>query len=1628
VNWNFVADFPELPKPLINRDHLLRSIEEVVTADAPVLFLEGAPGDGTTCMLAQFCQRHPKQTFSLFIKPASKLTYSLDYLRLVLAEQFHWCLYGEALKKARMTESEFKALSLQIVRKARKSKGNVLYFIIDGLHQIPQEDRTVISQVFSDLLPMGVPGCRFIISGLQQDLSIYLHRSVTSRYYQLPKFSIEECKTFLACTGIDPVECERVYELCKGGSPGQVAVVQRLLIAGTPLSELLEKDPGQYLEFVKLEFECLKSLTDKERLLVANIAYSKVTYTIEKLSDLGQVDTTTTSNLVKKCAFLRISPSGQLEFISEAHRQHAGKQLESLKKPALEEQLRYLQRNPKSENALRFLPTYLETLSQGEAIFELLSKEHYTSLLETTQSFAALKEQAATAVQSAISMKRMHEAFKFSLHRSIFASASSAEGTTDRIRALVALGKTNTALALANAEPTKEDRLALLSTFARRLVERNGKIESELIEHIHRLIKEVDFSSLGDKAINIAANVLMFDADSAIGIIESAVKGAAAATKNAAFAELSLSASIAKLRYQSKIEDKAQAKISDESLQQIMHSFGLLSEQLNAGDLTEILAKMPAGHQIHFLRYFVNIKRHSPKILDFVELGLDIIIKETQYTPRARDLAELCAPFLTSIGDLPRLKKLVARIQSQLGLVAKATPSRDITTLQMRLAAGEYQYDRTAARDRILETYYTTMEIKAPEVQMECLAVMLGILTKIDTDGELEKKDGFRAVIKTELSQVLNHVLKETADHIGTVLPVLKVLAVDDCTEALALAARLNVEHRRDIAYQTVSSVIVTQPFNESRLESVKNALTAIRNDNSRSTAVIGILGGLDANPQQFEWISRLDELRHHLTRGVQLSKWDCWMMKAFKAANIEYNTDLFVKRTKEALSRAASVLEEAQLNFRSAEALVDSDVALAETYYREGLRASSTTPFASKPRLKAFELCLSLVSRSMASLAQVNMLDDDMTSRHESLVNKLPSILSQIRAFSEFAERLWCAKRKDLTCKIVTGQLRPLVEQARGLHPSVGHAAITLSFPSLCAAHQGLALDLLADIPDAEADRALHSAAMLKMRHLAGQEPDANRSFDHKRIEIEDVHDIIGLIKYMRTDSAIYSTMKSLVDAVNDKVNRTRFTATQKADWSANLKVIVDEKLPDLKNIQHKGYVIVCTALVYSLIETRWKQWDDLIADARKIDNRADRGYIFLMLAVALPAKFSRGHRETLLQMALEEINKIPSPADRFSRLLSYAQDAYANDLVVSARQSLKEAMILSIQMEHLAQESAHRRDLIDLADQINPSFADQLIEMVDDDPARARLKAEAKQQAAVAKAKRELADAKHLKDTGACDIDLLPEAAWKNLGALEAGRLEIKPPEITMQYVTRVAAGTLYEAYPVLAWHLTNMERKYVSPRDVKSQLAPLCEALLLSTELTEVILSGVAVKDTDINEEPTQESLLLRRRNRLNAITYIEQWLQENARNEIIYCDPYFSTKDIQFLRLCLAHAPECRVQIIASKPQLLKKAELTEEPFLKAWREQSDQSPPETEVVALAYVDEPAKNVVHDRWILSAGAALRLGTSFNSLGDGKLSEISEVDSSQARELAEQLQKYLARKRVVDAARIQYSVFTL
>jgi hypothetical protein len=76
---------------LVDRNNFIETIDRLLK-ESQVVFLEGDEGYGCTTIAAQFCHQYPSNCFGLFIKPASRATYSPDFIRITLAEQINWFL------------------------------------------------------------------------------------------------------------------------------------------------------------------------------------------------------------------------------------------------------------------------------------------------------------------------------------------------------------------------------------------------------------------------------------------------------------------------------------------------------------------------------------------------------------------------------------------------------------------------------------------------------------------------------------------------------------------------------------------------------------------------------------------------------------------------------------------------------------------------------------------------------------------------------------------------------------------------------------------------------------------------------------------------------------------------------------------------------------------------------------------------------------------------------------------------------------------------------------------------------------------------------------------------------------------------------------------------------------------------------------------------------------------------------------------------------------------------------------------------------------------------------------------------------------------------------------------------
>jgi len=90
--------------------------------------------------------------------------------------------------------------------------------------------------------------------------------------------------------------------------------------------------------------------------------------------------------------------------------------------------------------------------------------------------------------------------------------------------------------------------------------------------------------------------------------------------------------------------------------------------------------------------------------------------------------------------------------------------------------------------------------------------------------------------------------------------------------------------------------------------------------------------------------------------------------------------------------------------------------------------------------------------------------------------------------------------------------------------------------------------------------------------------------------------------------------------------------------------------------------------------------------------------------------------------------------------------------------------------------------------------------------------------------------------------------------------------------------------------------------------------------------------------------------------------------------------------------------------------------------------SDVAPPNTRII-IAAVEPGNLSPIHDRWIATQKGGLRLGTSLNTLGITKISEISLLSAEEALACISEIKVFTeTHERVINGNRIRYTEFDL
>lgn len=679
----------------------------------------------------------------------------------------------------------------------------------------------------------------------------------------------------------------------------------------------------------------------------------------------------------------------------------------------------------------------------------------------------------------------------------------------------------------------------------------------------------------------------------------------------------------------------------------------------------------------------------------------------------------------------------------------------------------------------------------------------------------------------------------------------------------------------------------------------------------------------------------------------------------------------------------------------------------------------------------QTYLLSLRLAIRAYSGLIKLKLNSRDRLERLNQLITNIASSGERARLWADLALYHYIYEQSDECKRIVDEYVRPLLKNISDTDKNYKDRIIVTVAPALYCTHQRTTVELVGTLPPYLKDDAYAQICKFILRKKPLSEPYDETLYDQGyKISYQEIIDLCDLLERMENDSKICFYIKSICDSIDSKYLKDRIAREQKSDIINRLNNLIDAKLPDLRNIQHEGYKIAAKAQLARLQKTSPQDWSNLCNSARNIGNIADQAFVLCIIAVAMPNK-QREQRKQLLKEAKELVSKIPATLDRIGRY---------EDMVSMARtvepMICKECLQLAID-EAFKNDSPEfypvQRRIIDLAHMLDTDLSSSLASLADDDPARIRRHENLKHQSQMLDLKKKLAN-QTSEDFSSVHKGDLAKAAWRLLGDLNADRFQTFHLDYARKKLLYNTINLPFsESYPILALFIENAIQHPAPPEQASKYLLSLFEATILGTEIVQIMMARSVehlkqAKNQAIQISEDKDSLIVRPGERDKAVQFIADWIEHEVKDYLTISDPYFGLEDLEILKLVLSRNPKCTVKILTS--EMKQKKDNVSEPWKQAyrnyWKNISEPDPPFTDIFIIG--TKTGKTPIHDRWWITDGGGLEIGTSFSGLGK-KVSKITKLSQEEAKNEEKEIEQYLQRNvREHEGERLYYTTFTL
>ena len=1619
---SYSESMPVVPEAIITREQYMDLFDSKFITQK-VLIINGTSGVGISTLMALYAQRHANECASYFVTKWSRAMLNTQVIDESMVKQLKHYVSENTNDVNTLTPLIHKANN-----ESRKKKGNV-YFVIDGLDLLPLAYTDSIKRILSQLY--GINNAKFLFSGDAERIKqlVPAPDNVTPTIEILP-FSKPEIRSYLMSIN-DKLETEQVETLCmmSRGMADRLHVITEKIGSPEGIKLLLELDANATDDLYAYDMTVIDA-DELSELFMSLLVFSEYPLSKQVLQKALNISSEEYERIYVQFAAYLAEKDGVIIFRSDVFRKYLLEKLKA-KKNQVELILISILEQEDVAKAYDYLPALYNQQHQKETLVRYLTSDKVQHYLEAQKSQAALNKQCDFGFNACVNFEaQMPAYFRFAISRSASREIEKNELADAEIEALMSIGEYEKALALSQNVFLQEEKLKCLLIIAQYQDKLTLSTRNELISQIETLTQIIQFEQIPDKAIELAKLMLPINFVKALTIIDRVAK----ITKDKSqldrlYAAISVSYNNEGKQTTDNLskEDIAESRIVDSELRQMATVMKTIMRESSVEYVIREMTKLPTvTSQLYFLHFWIPDHKNTEKIEKAINYALKLVIEASNTTiPKVSFIRRFCEP-------LPLVPKesiisIVAMIDAVISSIKY--PTIEYVELQLLIIAALKKVSDVKAGNRAFELYYEIDALTDMSIQAHCKALLLRDFDKIGAS-DMEKWIMPSFALQKDLTDSISDLLSRSAYHIKIVEGPIKALVCSYPTFVHEIISKMNTEERRCRAYLIAATEYASQiepdKIDCGYYESLLSKITYDLSDLGKPMLIMArkIVEEKDVNKcqQNIEKLcAKLPIIEHPSIQCEILANFIVWM--TLNNANNRYTNDTLEPMLHDVWSHIEVPWEKVELGYRIAQILAKANLSvLAKQYVEETADTRQKMLLSSYSCIEAYESSLTLLVHSIGLLIRTGVCEENDIDELNTLFAYNGNLSEAMIAWACVALEYREAGKLEEFSKIVCTKLSipyndsSLYNRKRVIY----HIS-----PALYLCGHSIFYDRIKEYDDCFKNLCIENIARYIETHYPYAEYTDNSSIESQRVlSYEDYESLINLMQNTTDECFIYNYIAKISDAI--KINReNKLSREQIKILSDRMIELVNNCLPATYGIQHKGYKIICLAMIDSCAPDRQLNVVKLRDDIEKINNIADKAFLYSNTAGLLKKKDQSAN---FIDSAMQEAEQIGDMFDKLNRFNSCLLQAIDNN-TSKVRPIAKKIMESMISNKNGTYQDFQR--YVDTISEYDDKLAEDMLEMIDTDPSRVQYKK---------RLKNRLSSNKRL-ENAKTDYDQILK-----LSKAEKIRFFDKQIEnlIKKKYIKRDICKTESIVKAIYEEPITDMQNaalffmenlyeenrhNYVSSDTLKE----IYHLLLQNIKLVLALAAGTKDKLDKINRligygEKMRNENLIKVGQWKEGQKKILSWYNDHPYGTLRIIDPYFTPSELRMIKSLMDINNDLNVTILTCL-----NGKYVLEDYQKEWKKISSELSGRIQIKSFCFEDQPTKCPIHDRWwvIYDNENDVYLGkrlASLSTLGSRE-TEISDMDENALKDVKKVWERYVINEILrVAERRISYGSITI